>query len=147
MTLRLIIVLITCGLLCKFTNSRAAALGIGRCRVNRSTHTNCQRAKQERQLKIGRARLCCCLSLIEGFAIIFVLKSLWEAEGGTLGRYLLANRNDSNPPASSGHSLTRGGKNYRLTLLNERGTPGNFLECLLMFYGQNFFKVVRRLTR
>lgn len=79
--------------------------------------------------------------------MIFVLKALRAAEGGTPGTYRLANRDDSDPPASSGHSLTRGGKNYRLTVLNERGTPGNFLECLLMFYGRNFFKVVRRLTR
>lgn len=40
----------------------------------------------------------------------------------------------------------RGGKNYRLTLLNERGRTGNFLECLLMFYGRNFFNVVNRMT-
>lgn len=77
--------------------------------------------------------------------MIIAVKS--GAEGDTPGTYRLANRDDSDPSASGGHSLTRGGKNYRLTLLNERGTPGNFLECLLMFYGRNFFKVVRRLTR
>lgn len=96
--------------------------------------------------KLGARGLRHCLSLIEGFAMIFELKCLRPARGGTPGTYRLANRDDRDPPASSGQ-LTRGGKNYRLTLLNERGTPGNFLECLLMFYGRNFFKVVRRLTR
>lgn len=61
--------------------------------------------------------------------MIFVLKSLAAPEGGTPGRYRLANRVDSGPPVGSGWPPARGGKNYRLTLLNEQGSPGIFLSA------------------
>lgn len=39
------------------------------------------------------------------------------------------------------------GKTTGWHYLTNGAAPGNFLECLLMFYGRNFFKVVRGLTR